>query len=69
VPTGDAMLTVMADVCGRELLDRLTECTEPEPDPTPPNDACRTSKADPRIEAIFEKLRANPEIEVGFRRR
>jgi hypothetical protein len=66
LPSSDAMLTVMADVCGTELLDRLTELTEPDPIAA---DDPPTNKADPRIEAIFERLRANPEIEVGFRRR
>jgi hypothetical protein len=37
LPSGDAMLTVMAEVCGPELLDRLTEWTEPEPDAIPVN--------------------------------
>ena len=63
------MLTVMAEVCGVELLDRLTEWAEPESNPTPMDDTASTSKPDPRIEVIFEKLRADPDIEVGFRRR
>ena len=69
LPSGDAMLTVMAEVCGVELLDRLTEWAEPESNPTPMDDTASTSKPDPRIEVIFEKLRADPDIEVGFRRR
>jgi hypothetical protein len=67
LPGRDAMLTLMADVCGTELLDRLSEWTEPDPDPA--GDAGRTSNADPRIEAIFQKLRDDPEIEIGFRQR
>jgi hypothetical protein len=47
LPSSDGMLTVMADVCGTELLDRLTEWTEPEADPIPADDATRISKADP----------------------
>jgi hypothetical protein len=69
LPSGDAMLTLMADFCGAELLDRLSEWTEPEPDVIPQNDGSRTTKADGRFEAIFSKLRADPEIEVGFRPR
>jgi hypothetical protein len=69
LPSSDAMLTVMADVCGTELLDRLTKWTEPKADATPTNDAARTSRAHPRVGALFEKLRADPDIEVGFRRR
>jgi hypothetical protein len=69
LPSGDAMLTVMADFCGAELLDRLGEWTEPEPDVISQNDRSRTSKSDDRFEAIFSKLRAYPEIEVGFRPR
>lgn len=67
LPSADGMLTVMADVCGTELLDRLSELTEPEADIPPANDAAR--KADPRIEAVLDKLRADPQIEVGFRQR
>jgi hypothetical protein len=68
LPNSDAMLTVMA-VCGTELLDRLTKWTEPEADATSADDAARTSRAHPRVEVIFEKLRTDPDIEVGFRRR
>jgi hypothetical protein len=66
LPSGDAMLTVMADLCGNELLDRLAALADPDPADA---DDTRTNQADPRIEAIFNKLRADPEIEVGFRRR
>jgi hypothetical protein len=66
LPTGDAILTMMADVCGTELPDRLPELADPDP---PRADDTPTSHADPRIEAIFNKLRADPKIEVGFQRR
>jgi hypothetical protein len=66
LPSDDAMLTMMADVCGTELLDRLAELADPDP---PRADDAPISQADPHIEAIFNKMRADPEIEVGFRRR
>ena len=53
------MLTVMAEVCGVELLDRLNSLAEPEADATPTDYAARTSRAHPRVEAIFEKLRVD----------
>jgi hypothetical protein len=53
----------MADVCGTELLDRLAELADPD---SAHVDDTRTSQADPRIEAIFNKWRADSEIEVGF---
>jgi hypothetical protein len=59
-------VTMMADVCGTELLDRLAELADPDP---PRADDAPISQADPHIEAIFNKMRADPEIEVGFRRR
>lgn len=69
LPSSDAMLTVMAEICGSELLDRLTELTQPGPTPAPVNYSAQTSKTRSRIEGIFDKLKNDLDIEIGFRPR
>jgi hypothetical protein len=73
LPIGDGMLAVMADLLGPELLNRLSEWAEPNSEKSEGGaDAAKPTQSgrrNPRIEAIFQELKNDPEIEVGFRLR
>jgi hypothetical protein len=74
LPAGRGMLTVMADLLGPELLDRLYEMAEPAAEKAERQGAdaanqMKSEKQECRFHAIFETLKQDPEIEIGFRPR
>jgi hypothetical protein len=70
--TGDAMLQVMAEVIGDELLDRLSDRggTKPEQPGTSATPTTNRPRSDP-IRDVIERLeiefKDDPEVEFGFR--
>jgi hypothetical protein len=68
LPSGDAMLQVMAEVIGDELLDRLSgEAREPqETAPAPPHDHPQRDPLCDVIERLKVKCKDEPDVEFGF---
>ena len=73
LPTGDAMLQVMAEVIGNELLDRLSDSGSTGPEAlgaaaTPTINQPRRDPIRDVIERLEIDLQNNPDVEFGFRR-